>query len=125
MKLVSKQQTENKMAVLAERIFNKDSYMYGKRFNYGFMGSVLDMLKAFQYKYKREDVATIYRFVADVIEHGNFEWPGNFDLKPVQKNDNIETKKQIRKSRLFPKTQPQRKSNGGPRNRKRIRGVKF
>lgn len=80
------------MAVLAERIFNKDSYMYGKRFNYGFMGSVLDMLKAFQYKYKREDVANIYRFVADVIEHGDFGWPGNFDLKPIQKNDKIETK---------------------------------
>lgn len=80
------------MAVLAERIFNKDSYLYGKRFNYGFMGSVLDMLKAFQYKYKREDVAAIYRFVADVIEHGNFEWAGTFDLKPVVKNDKIETK---------------------------------
>ena len=56
------------------------------------MAAVLETLKMTQYKYKREDVVRLYHFIADVIEKGNFEWPGKIDLKPFEKNDKIETK---------------------------------
>lgn len=80
------------MSQLSNRLYNKESYLYGKRFNYGFMASVLDMLKMSQYRYKREDVANAYRFLADVVEKGDFEWPGTFDLKPITKNDKVQVK---------------------------------
>ena len=80
------------MSQLSNRLYNIESYLYGKRFNYAFMASVLDMLKMSQYRYKREDVANAYRFLADVVEKGNFEWPGTFDLKPITKNDKVQVK---------------------------------
>lgn len=80
------------MSALSKRIFNSNSYLYGNRFNYSFMASVLDMLKMSQHRYKREDVANVYRFLADIVEKGNFNWAGTFDLKPDTENDIVQTK---------------------------------
>lgn len=80
------------MSRLINNAFIKESYTNGPRINYSFIAAVLDTLKLTQYKYKREDVAALYRFIASVIEDKSFPWPGTFDLKPEQKNDKIETK---------------------------------
>lgn len=80
------------MSQLSNRIFNPNSYVYGNRFNYGFMASVLDVLKMSQHKYKREDVVYVYRFLAWIIENGKFDWSGTFDLKPQSKSAKVETK---------------------------------
>lgn len=80
------------MSRLIDNAFNKDAYTTNGRINYSFIASVLDTMKMTQYKYKREDVASLYRFMADVIENGGFEWPGIFALKPEAKNANIATK---------------------------------
>lgn len=83
---------ENKMQGVSERLFNAESYTFNGRFNSGYAGAILDLLKCSQHLYKREDVANAYRFLADIIEKGDFGWPGTFDLKPSTKNDNIETR---------------------------------
>lgn len=80
------------MSRLINNIFIKEAYETNGRANYVFMASVLETLKMTQYKYKREDVAKLYRFLADIVEHGNFDWPGKFDLKPAEKNATIEPK---------------------------------
>lgn len=63
-----------------KQMFNKNSYVFNGRFNSSFMGSVLMMLRMSQHLYKREDVAAAYRYLADVIENGDFAWGGTFDL---------------------------------------------
>lgn len=91
-----------------KQMFNKNAYNFNGRFNSSFMGSVLMMLRASQHLYKREDVAAAYRYLADVIENGDFAWGGTFDLlerpaplkKPLRgarKSVNIRAKKGSRK----------------------------
>jgi hypothetical protein len=68
-------------------MFNKNAYVFNGRFNSAFMGSVLTMLKMSQHLYKREDIAKAYRYLADLVENGDFEWSGKFDLieRPAKK----------------------------------------
>lgn len=63
-----------------KQMFNKKAYVFNGRFNSSYMGSVLNMLKMSQHLYKREDIAKAYRFLADLIENGEFAWGGTFDL---------------------------------------------
>ena len=80
------------MSRLMTNAFVEDAYTTNGHINYSFIAAVLDTLKLTQYKYKRKDVASLYRFMANVIENGKFQWPGTFDLKPESKNDIIESK---------------------------------
>lgn len=63
-----------------KQMFNRKAYVFNGRFNSAYMGSVLTMLKMSQHLYKREDIVKAYRFLADLIETGDFEWSGKFDL---------------------------------------------
>ena len=80
------------MSQIGSKIFNVKSYDYNGRLNFSFMVSILNMLGRTQHMYKREDVVAAYRFIADVIEKGDFGWSGTFPLKPTEENVNIETK---------------------------------
>lgn len=61
-------------------MFNKAAYIFNGRFNSAYMGSVLTMLRMSQHLYKREDIVKAYRFLADLIENGDFQWGGTFTL---------------------------------------------
>lgn len=63
-----------------KQMFNKRAYVFNGRFNSAYMGSVLNMLRMSQHLYKREDIAKAYRFLADLVENGEFSWGGTFDL---------------------------------------------
>lgn len=63
-----------------KQMFNKKAYVFNGRFNSSYMGSVLNMLRMSQHLYKREDIVRAYRFLADLIENGEFAWGGTFDL---------------------------------------------
>jgi hypothetical protein len=89
-----------------KQMFNKKAYNFNGRFNSAYMGSVLNMLKMSQHLYKREDIVKAYRFLADLIENGSFEWGGTFPLFPEEpkktlrgagKSANISTKKDSEK----------------------------
>ena len=89
-----------------KQMFNKQAYNFNGRFNSAYMGSVLNMLKMSQHLYKREDIVKAYRFLADLIENGSFEWGGTFPLFPEEpkkslrgagKSANIEAKKDSEK----------------------------
>lgn len=81
-----------------EKIFNRDAYVFNGRFNSGYMGAVLDIMKCSQHLYKREDVVEVYRFLADMIENGDFAWGGTFDLKKMGKSSIITPKEPKEKS---------------------------
>lgn len=76
-----------------DQIFNKDAYKYCGLFNSGYMGAVLDMLKMSQHLYKREDIVTAYRFLADVIEDESIPWAGTFSLKNLPKSATMKSRK--------------------------------
>jgi hypothetical protein len=80
------------MSQIGSKIFNEKSYEYNGRLNFSFMVSILNMLGRTQHMYKREDVVAAYRFIADVIEKGDFGWSGTFPLKPMAKSANIAPK---------------------------------
>lgn len=63
-----------------KQMFNKAAYTFNGRFNSAYMGSVLTMLRMSQHLYKREDIVKAYRFLADLIENGDFPWGGTFNL---------------------------------------------
>lgn len=63
-----------------KQMFNKAAYTFNGRFNSAYMGSVLTMLRMSQHLYKREDIVKAYRFLADLIENGDFQWGGTFSL---------------------------------------------
>lgn len=63
-----------------KQMFNKAAYTFNGRFNSAYMGSVLTMLRMSQHLYKREDIVKAYRFLADLIENGDFPWGGTFSL---------------------------------------------
>ena len=76
-----------------DKLYNRGAYVVNGRFNHIFMGSQLEVLKLTQHKYDRHDIADAYRFIADVIENGDFEWPGTFPLKKPEESVKIENKK--------------------------------
>lgn len=80
------------MSQIGSKIFNEKSYEYNGRLNFSFMVSILNMLGRTQHMYKREDVVAAYRFIADVIEKGDFGWSGTFPLKPMTESANIAPK---------------------------------
>jgi len=76
-----------------DKLYNKGAYVQNGRFNHIFMGSQLEVLKLTQHKYDRHDLANAYRFIADIIENGDFPWPGTFPLKNPEESVKIENKK--------------------------------
>ena len=76
-----------------DKLYNRGAYVVNGRFNHIFMGSELEVLKLTQHKYDRHDLANAYRFIADIIENGDFPWPGNFPLKNPEESVKINNKK--------------------------------
>lgn len=76
-----------------DKLYCEGAYVQNGRFNHIFMGSELEVLKLTQHKYDRHDLAEAYRFIADIIEFGDFEWPGTFPLKKPENSVKITNKK--------------------------------
>lgn len=89
-----------------KQMFNKSAYTFNGRFNSAYMGSVLNMLRMSQHLYKREDIVKAYKFLADLIENGEFAWGGTFDL--VEKPEVL--KKPLRSAPKVAKIAPEKDS---------------
>lgn len=89
-----------------KQMFNKQAYVFNGRFNSAYMGAVLTMLRMSQHLYKREDIVKAYKFLADLIENGEFEWGGTFDL--VEKPEVL--KKPLRSAPKIAKIAPEKDS---------------
>lgn len=89
-----------------KQMFNKNAYIFNGRFNSAYMGSVLNMLRMSQHLYKREDIVKAYKFLADLIETGEFEWGGTFDL--IEKPEAL--KKPLRSAPKIAKIAPEKDS---------------
>ena len=76
-----------------DKLYCEGAYVQNGRFNHIFMGSELEVLKLTKHKYDRHDLAEAYRFIADIIEFGDFEWPGTFPLKKPENSVKITNKK--------------------------------
>lgn len=76
-----------------DKLYCEGAYVQNGHFNHIFMGSELEVLKLTQHKYDRHDLAEAYRFIADLIEFGDFEWPGTFPLKKPENSVKITNKK--------------------------------
>lgn len=63
-----------------KQALNPSSYVFNGRFNAPYMGATLMILKNSQHLYTRESIVKMYRFLADIIEKGNFEWGGTIAL---------------------------------------------
>lgn len=62
--------------MLFDNAFVKEAYIDGRRLNYWFLGAMLNSLSAAQHLYDRKDIADLYRFIADIMEFGDFDWDG-------------------------------------------------
>lgn len=89
-----------------KQALNPASYVFNGRFNAPYMGATLMILKNSQHLYTRESIVKMYRFLADIIENGEFEWGGTIaldvptlensakkSLPETSKNGNMATKK--------------------------------
>lgn len=63
-----------------KQALNPSSYVFNGRFNAPYMGATLMILKNSQHLYTRESIVKMYRFLADIIENGKFEWSGTITL---------------------------------------------